>query len=222
MASCSRNEKKVVYDRLGWRGGRGKWQMPAGAAILVVRAPVGQAVIGGNDESGCDRSMESQSAGSGRRELAALVARLLSMLSKKNSTASSFSSPSPPPPPPPSPSSRSRAAAAMESGGSWTSSTAGSAVFLASIRQRFCRTRFRRRNSFFATACVANAPDNNRKKNKRQSRAKKNFGPGVGGSTATGSQTQRAGRPRKFIRISIEIISRKVHTTSVRNCSCSI
>jgi len=99
-----------------------------------------------NDESGCDRSIESHSGGGGR-ELHALVARLLSMLSKKNSSSWS----------PPSSESRSRAAAAAveSSGGSCTSSTAGRTGFLqASIKQRLCRTRLRRRNSFLAASCV--------------------------------------------------------------------
>lgn len=103
---------------------------------------IGQVAV--NDESGCDRSMESQSGGGGR-ELQALVARLLSMLSKKNSSSSTSKSA-------PSSKSWSRAAVtAMESGGSCTSSTAGRTGFLqASIKQRLCRTRLRRRNSFLA------------------------------------------------------------------------
>lgn len=99
----------------------------------------------GNDASGWDKSMESHSGGS-RRELAALVARLLSMLSKKNSSSSLAMSSS-------SCKRNARAAAAtMDSGGSWTSSTAGRTVFLLSIRQRLCLTRFRRLNSFL-TGC---------------------------------------------------------------------
>lgn len=190
MASCSQIDKRSP-TRVGmaWRTRKmANAPLPRGNPS---NAAMRHVVIGGNDESGCDRSMESQSAGSGRRELAALVARLLSMLSKKNSTASSFSPP---------PSSRSRAAAAMESGGSWTSSTAGSAVFLASIRQRFCRTRFRRRNSFFATACVANAPDNNRKQIQRQSNVKKK---NVGGGKPC--------RPPRVLKIKIRTI-KKIHS----------
>lgn len=136
------------------------------AAAVGVSRTAGQAA--GNDESGCDKSMESHSGG-GRLELA-LVARLLSMLSKKNSSSSSLLS-----------SSwrcgssstsfwsRSRAAAvAKESGGSWTSSTAGRTVFLLSIRQRLCRTRFRRRNSFLVVVdcTLRGSREKNKNKNK--------------------------------------------------------
>lgn len=116
----------------------------------TVTMATGQVAV--NDESGCDKSMESHSGG-GLLELA-LVARLLSMLSKNNSSSSSSSSSSPPRDTWLSSSitacwSRSLAATvAIESGGSWTSSTAGRTDFLLSIKQRLCRTRLRRRNSF--------------------------------------------------------------------------
>jgi len=106
--------------------------------LLWRKTVIGQVAV--NDESGCDRSIESHSGGGGL-ELQALVARLLSMLSKKNSSSS--------------PSSKSRGRTAMESGGSCTSSTAGRTGFLqASIKPRLWRTRLRRRKSFLAAGCV--------------------------------------------------------------------
>lgn len=113
--------------------------------LLWRKTVIGQVAV--NEESGCDRSIESHSGGGGL-ELQALVARLLSMLSKKNSSSSL--------------SSKSRGRTAMESGGSCTSSTAGRTGFLqASIKPRLWRTRLRRRKSFLAAGCVQKKVEKN-------------------------------------------------------------